>query len=94
MATMSEATSRFFVQVTKSEQSRKKSIFLLKNKKTRREMNSIFDCGSRYVSGNYHEQKEPCGVSKAQNPPSFCGHKLVASKSSRNFNIAQWVKSS
>ena len=32
--------------------------------------------GSRLVSGNYHEQKEPVVMEMASNPPCFWGHLL------------------
>ena len=67
---------------------RKTMLFL---SKTTRETDSILNFGSRYVSGNYQEQRGSCGVSKAQNLPSFWLHFLVASTSSRNYNIAQWL---
>ena len=35
--------------------------------------NAFIKClGSRLVSGNYHEQKEPVVMEMASNPPCFC----------------------
>ena len=51
-------------------------IFEKFSQKSRRE-NAFIKClGSRLVSGNYHEQKEPVAMEMASNPPCFWGHLL------------------
>ena len=46
------------------------------SQKSRRGNAFIKSLGSRLVSGNYHEQKEPVVMEMASNPPCFWSHLL------------------